>query len=328
MIGMKQTYSPDRQSSDPQQGQPMKKSLWDQPRKVVSGMVYSGAIIGMLLISLAFSVTVAVLAQTLQMSLEEIMQSEAYRYCSFLLYQIVYLVIIFAYMRIYRERPSAFGWRGTRPGYFLLAVVLWFGLLFGLNFVNNWFVAFLELFGYTMPDTQLPSLEGSGFLGVMIVVAVLPAICEETLFRGILLEGIKDVGTVAACLLGGLLFSIFHQNPPQTIYQFCCGAAFTLLAIRAESILPTCLMHFLNNALIIFDAKFSFLERLSFPAEVAIYAVSGVCLIGALIWMIWFDKGTNRKKEGSIKPFIYAALAGIILCVVVWLMNLASGFGV
>ena len=52
----------ERKEQFPGQGKgPVKRSVFDQPRKVVSGMVYSGAIIGMLVISLAFSVTVAVL---------------------------------------------------------------------------------------------------------------------------------------------------------------------------------------------------------------------------------------------------------------------------
>ena len=319
----------ERKEQFPGQGKgPVKRSVFDQPRKVVSGMVYSGAIIGMLVISLAFSVTVAVLSKTLGMTVDEISQTDVYKYFSYLLYQIVYIAVILAFAFIYRSKPASFGWRkASHPKYYLIGLVLLFGLMFSLNFVNNAFVAFLGLFGYKLPSSSLPSLEGGGIVGVLIVAALLPALLEETIFLGIILEGIKDVGTVAVCLLGGALFCIFHQNPAQTVYQFVCGAAFTLLAVRADSLLPTVLIHFVNNAVIIFNEKFAFLEGLPAGGEIAIYVVSAVCLLASLAYLIFIDKRGNRKREGEIKPFSYAALAGILLCALFWIINLVSCIG-
>lgn len=311
-------------------GRSPKRSFLDQPRKAVSGMLFSGVIIGMLVISLAFSVTVAVLSRSLGMTVDEISETQPYKYFSYLLYQIVYICVIAAFMGIYKERPSQFGWRKARPKYFLIGILLLFGLMFSLNYVNNWFVAFLGLFGYTMPDSSLPSLAGGGIVGVLIVVAVLPAVLEETLFRGAILEGIKDCGTAAACLLGGLLFCIFHQSPAQTVYQFICGASFTLLAIRAQSLLPTVLIHFLNNAVIILDAKFSFLANLSLAGQIVIYVVSGICLVGSLAWLIFGEREKTEEaavRKGEIRPFVYPALPGILLCALMWILNFVSGFG-
>lgn len=316
-----------------------KRSLFEQPRKVVSGIVYTAAIAGMLLLALVFSVTIALISSTGGMTVEELQKTDGYKYMSYLLYQIVYIGVIAAFARIYKARPREFGYRTVRARYFLIALLLAFGLLFSLNWVNNWFVQFLELLGYKSPYAQhpeltereyallyqLPSLAGAGFFGVLLVVAVLPALCEETIFRGIILDGIKDIGTVAACLLGGLLFSIFHQNPTQTVYQFICGAAFTLLAIRADSLLPAILVHFINNAVIIFDYKFDFLSKISAGGAIAVYTVSALCLAASLVWLIFFDRKTNRRKEGPIRPFLLPALVGIILCAIMWIFNFASG---
>lgn len=318
-----------------------KRSIFDQPRKAVSGMVFSGAVIGMLLISLVYSITLAAVGVALGKTAEELAQTEVYKYCTYLLYQLVYIGVVCAFMKIYKTSPTGFGWRKTGPKYLLLALPLAFGLLFSLNWANGLFVQFLELLGYQLPNAQypeltereyaliyqLPSLAGGGFVGVLIVVALLPAILEETLLRGVVLDGIKDIGTVAACLLGGLVFSLFHQNPPQTVYQFICGAVFTLFAIRADSLIPAVIVHFLNNAIIVFDYKFDFLSKVSAGGAIALYVVSAVCLVASLVYLIFFDKRTNRKKEGAIKPFIYPALPGIILCALMWILNFASGFG-
>ena len=304
-----------------------KRSIFDQPRKAVSGMVFSGAVIGMLLISLVYSITLAAVGVALDKTAEELAQTEVYKYCTYLLYQLVYIGVICAFMKIYKTSPKGFGWRKTSPKYLLLALPLAFGLLFSLNWVNDLFVRLLSLLGYEAAASDLPSVAGGGFIGVLVVVALLPAILEETLLRGVVLDGIKDVGTVAACLLGGLIFSLFHQNPPQTVYQFICGAVFTLFAIRADSLVPAVVVHFLNNAIIVFDYKFGFLAKLSTAGVIAIYVVSAVCLVAVLVYLIFFDKRTNRKKEGAIKPFIYPALPGIILCALMWILNFANGFG-
>ncbi len=302
-----------------------KRSLFDQPRKVVSGIVFSGTIVGMVLISLLFSITLGLISSLSDTPVGELQETDAYKYFSYLLYQIVYVGIIVAFAAIYKSRPRDFGYRKVKVRYLFIALALAFGLLFSLNWVNGWFVELLSLLGYTAPESALPSAAGAGFFGVLLVVAVLPALCEETIFRGIILDGVKDIGTVAACLLGGLLFSIFHQSPTQTIYQFICGAAFTLLAIRADSIWPAILIHFVNNAVIIFDYKFDFLSKVSSGGAIAIYVISAVCLAASLVYLIFFDKKTNRKKEGAIKPFVYPALVGIILCAIMWIANFASG---
>ena len=180
--------------------------------------------------------------------------------------------------------------------------------------------------GGVLPEISLPSLEGGGLFGVLLVVAILPAILEETIFRGIILEGIKDIGTVAACLLGGLLFSIFHQNPMQTVYQFVCGAVFTLLAIRADSILPAVFVHFANNAFIIFDTRFGWLAKASDPAMIVLYVLAGVALVLSLGYLIFVDRKTNRKKQGAIKPLVIFSFAGIIINAIMWFTVLAGYF--
>ena len=321
----------DNRNKAPARGTQKKGGLLAQPRKVVSGMVFSGTIVGMLLVTIAFSITLSVLSALLERPIEGgLDQTDAYKYLSYLLYQAVYIAVIAVFMKVYGEKPKQFGYRPAHWKYFLIALLLTFGLLFSLNYLNGWFVELLGLMGYTDPAAgsfeeavaQLPSLAGGGFVGVLVVVALLPAVLEETLFRGIILDGIKDIGTVAACLLGGLLFSVFHQNPSQTLYQFICGCAFTLLAVRADSLLPAVLCHFLNNAVIVCNYKFAFLQNVPSSVAVVLYVISGVCLAGSLVYLIFFDKKTNRRKEGEIKPFFLAALVGFILCCVLWVYSL------
>ena len=270
----------------------------------LSGGFFSAVVVGMLLVNCVFSLTVVLIARAQGVETAVITGSEAVRYLSYLLYQLLYLGALAAVVFIYKEKPRAFGYRKTSWKYFLIALALQFGLLFSLDRANVYFIDLLGMLGYKSSSggaSSLPSLAGGGIVGVLVVVAVLPAVLEESLFRGVMLEGMKALGTAAACLLGGLCFSLFHQSPDQTVYQFICGAAFTLLALRADSLLPAVAAHFCNNALIVFNEKFGFLNHVSAGGEIAIYVLSALCLVGSLAWLIFFDKRGKRETAGAAR---------------------------
>ncbi len=207
--------------------------------------------------------------------------------------------------------------------YYLVALLLQFGLL-SLSSLNGYFIEFLKFLGYQSPESTLPELSGWNLLPAILVIALLPAIFEELLFRGILTGSMKGNGwgIVPSVLLCGGLFSLFHGNPEQTLYQFVCGACYTLIAWRSGSILPTAIAHFCNNALVL---TLTSVGIESLPLAVTVCA--GVCLAGALTYLIFFDKRGNQKgafKEG--KTFFFYAAAGILICALSWLITLITGF--
>ncbi len=297
-------------------------TLFLRPREEASGAAFSAVVVGMLVISLLFSVAVVTVTQVTGATTEELAASDIYIYLSYLLYQVVFFGVTAWFLHTRRERLPAVGYRKAGWQYFLLAAALAFGMLFSLGWLNDRIVLLFEKLGYELPTGSIPTLTGFGIAGALLVIAVLPALLEETIFRGVVLEGMKDLGTVAACLLGGMLFSIFHQSPAQTVYQFLCGAAFTLLALRANSVLPAILAHFLNNAFILLNARFGWLDGVTGDGAVALYTTSAVCLVGALVYLIAFDRRTDRKKTARIRSMLFPAVPGIVLCAVLWIFNL------
>ena len=81
---------------------------------------------------------------------------------------------------------------------------------------------------------------------------MLPAFCEELLFRGVLLNACENgMGSIRAVFTVGFCFALFHGSPEQTVYQFIAGCVFAFVAVRSRSVTPSVLMHFINNALIV-----------------------------------------------------------------------------
>lgn len=95
-------------------------------------------------------------------------------------------------------------------------------------------------------------LTGDGplqIIAILLVAAFSPAICEEVLFRGAILSGLRSrLNPWAAIIVVGVLFGLFHlyifKIPTTAIF----GMVLTYLVVRTGSIYASMLVHFLNNA--------------------------------------------------------------------------------
>ncbi len=213
--------------------------------------------------------------------------------------------------------------------YYIIALLLAFGLLFAVSEINTLTLKFLQLLGYTPRDSQsyLPSLSGWSVVPALIVIAVLPAIMEEFLFRGILLSDLRaGTGDIRAIFIVGFCFALFHGSPEQTVYQFICGCIFAFLAVRSGSLLPCVLMHFINNALIIIltacgctDANGNL--ALAFGWNIALTVLAAIAFIGGVLWLILDKKPLAKGNKGGVKSFFITASVGIIILIIIWILS-------
>ena len=284
------------------------------------GLAYSIGAVLPLVLTLIFVLVAQIAAG------ESYQSTNWFKYFSYLLPQVGLAVTAIIWFRRTKSSPRE-AYRVCHPKYFALALVLSFGL-FSLSWLNGYFVKLLELMGYRPSASTLPNVTGWYLLPAILVIAVLPAIFEETLFRVILVDGMRKRGwgSAALILISGALFSLFHGNPEQTIYQFICGACYALVAVRSESPLPTVAAHFANNAVILCLASAGYDD---FPpaARLPVYIIAGVCLVGVLVYLIFFDRQNDVKgtvKDG--KTFFFAAAVGIAVCAVQWLALFIGGF--
>ena len=252
-------------------------------------------------------------------------EGEFFLYLNYLAAPIAFFLTGFWYFSYTKSSLKAFIKEQKCPWkYYLIAILLQVGLL-SLTELNNLFLEFLGRFGYKPSELQLPNMQGAGFIGVLFTVAVLPAIMEEFLFRGIFLRETKDFSLWVRVLLCGGLFALYHQNPAQTAYQFVCGVAFALVAIKAGSILPTVLSHFINNASILCLYKLGITDFPT-PMYAIILAVSAVCLVGVFVYLLVFDRKEEEKGKGSIGQFFICASVGVFMLALSWITTLTVGF--
>jgi sodium transport system permease protein len=84
----------------------------------------------------------------------------------------------------------------------------------------------------------------------LLALALTPAICEEVLFRGFVLSGLRSrMGAVSAVAGSALLFGLFHLNAAQFLFAVPAGLMLGALALRTRSLVPPMLLHLTNNLL-------------------------------------------------------------------------------
>jgi len=133
----------------------------------------------------------------------------------------------------------------------------------------------------------IPTDGSRGLLGTLALVALTPAICEEALFRGPILRGLRgQTGPAAAVLLTGLLFGVFHIELSRILPTALLGVLLSLVALRSGSILPAMLAHFLNNATLVGLAYFHIDEKVTAigtTASVLVLAAAGLLTVFGLL---------------------------------------------
>ncbi len=209
--------------------------------------------------------------------------------------------------------------------YILVIVTISLGALFGLSSLNDWFVTLLEKFGYVADEVVLPQKSVGAVVFSVVFIALIPACVEEFLFRGLMLKGAESFGKIQAILVTAAAFSLYHMSPAQTIYQFVIGVIYGVVALTSGSILPTIILHFLNNFLIIMWHYLlpDFVIEGVMKIILCIAGVLSVAL-GLYISMKGYDFSKEKKqyKKTDVIDYLVCILPGFAICLVMWIANL------
>lgn len=85
---------------------------------------------------------------------------------------------------------------------------------------------------------------------IWVLIGVMPAVCEELFFRGLVMSGLRRFGPVAAVGGTALLFSVAHASIYRLLPTVFLGAILGALAWRSGSIFVSMTAHAVNNAFI------------------------------------------------------------------------------
>jgi sodium transport system permease protein len=108
------------------------------------------------------------------------------------------------------------------------------------------------------PETLVKALERIFMIGdkpmplwmIWLVVGIMPGVCEEALFRGFILSGLRPLGPTAAIGISALLFGLAHASIYRLLPTFFLGILLGIVVWRTGSLLCSITMHAINNGFI------------------------------------------------------------------------------
>jgi len=88
-------------------------------------------------------------------------------------------------------------------------------------------------------------------------VAMVPAICEEILYRGFALNLLRRTKAAwTAILITGIIFGFYHLRLSQVIPLAMIGIFLGWITVKSGSLIPAMVAHFVNNAFSVLLVKF------------------------------------------------------------------------
>ena len=129
---------------------------------------------------------------------------------------------------------------------------------FAMSFFNSIAVSLMgistgiEIFSYPTEYSSDMSI-----ILQVISIGLVPAFCEELLFRGVVLSNLMPYGKASAIVISSVLFGLMHGNMYQFVYTTVAGLIMGSVYVLTESLWCSIVMHMINNTLSILQVAIS-----------------------------------------------------------------------
>jgi hypothetical protein len=159
-------------------------------------------------------------------------------------------------------------------GYMLIPVVLFINVLtsmFATNYLQESSVEF----------TSYP------YLVQVLLIAALPAVVEEFVFRGLIYHSYRRNGLVGAALFSALAFGIMHMNLNQFFYAFTIGIFFAKMVEVTGTMWSSMFAHFAFNTYSITMVQLLKMAGIDAYAETSEYATESASTASSVLTDIY-----------------------------------------
>ncbi|MGN0961071.1 MAG: lysostaphin resistance A-like protein [Christensenellales bacterium] len=273
-------------------------------------------IITVFLVSFVYNIVLNIIASIKGITFEALYNSDLVQVITNCLSPVTFIIFFLVYNSVRKIKyTDAFG-DGQKISLLPIsvAIVLAIIAIFLFTPFMNLIDYFFETCGYapddTIPLTDKMQSSGAFFLLGLVIYALLPAIAEELVFRGVIQKSLLSrFNGFVAIFFSSLLFVLMHGSLQQTFYQLVMAILLGYLACVGGSILYSIILHFLNNALVLVFSCFDIIGYLNPDNTIYYNAFSmifpicifllGVVLVGILFWVLKYLRNKNFFRESS-----------------------------
>ena len=168
-----------------------------------------------------------------------------------------------------------------------------------------------ELYDFLYTGQSLPVM--------VLVVAIMPAICEETLQRGAILSHLRSLKKEwLIILIMGILFGLFHLSALRFLSTAILGALLSYLIVKKNNLILPMLMHLMNNLVSVMAgtmASENAGQALDTMQTITpLQRIGGSCIVCCLVPVLLVAAGSLIDPMGHRrKSWLVAGLCGVAL---------------
>lgn len=154
-----------------------------------------------------------------------------------------------------------------------------------INCVSQLWFILIQCMGGTIPASgvDVPTTV-RGLASAVILSAALPGVCEELLFRGLMLSAWEERGSLRAVTTVSLLFTLLHGNLLGIPSEFICGVLLACIVISSGSLFAGMVFHTVFNSTLLIASYWA--RTVETDAEAAYTGALSLLpfLLGALLF--------------------------------------------
>lgn len=171
-----------------------------------------------------------------------------------LLSEVVFFCLYFVYNKANRIEQKSCNLSFKKANIWTALMCIFVGILSLFGFLlliegvfGNMFNA-LGLLKDATESYQPPNNTVGYYFLNLLLLGVMPAICEELVFRGMIFQGLKErFKPFTSVILTAFLFALMHQSITQFIYPLLLGFVLTVVMDKTNNLLYPMLIHGFNN---------------------------------------------------------------------------------
>ncbi|WP_185850980.1 CPBP family intramembrane glutamic endopeptidase [Blattabacterium cuenoti] len=182
--------------------------------------------------------------------------------------------------------------------------ILLISMMICMIFLNDYIISFVPKEGPLLGNMykEIESFlkeEAKNPIPFLSTTVLLAPICEEVLFRGIILNGLlkNKIHPIKAILFSSFLFGLSHMNPWQFVGGFFIGSFIGYIYYTTSSIIDCILLHIFNNTFAILTMFFFInYEDFSENRNIHLFLIFIINLLVMTTGGIFLFKSKRNKK--------------------------------
>ena len=236
-----------------------------------------------------------------------------------ILASVMYLVILLTFVFINKNKDNKIIYKPNIKKLLLYVVIaiLSFLLLYPIITIVDSLLVDLGISLNTIPY----ELNTPNYFISLISLVILPAICEELLFRGLIFKGLKPYGKVFSIIMTSLIFSLYHMSIDQTIYPFLIGLLLSVIMYKENNILYCIAIHFTNNFLSLTLSYFNINLSFNHWTYILIAIILFIAFITTMLYFTINGYKNVEKEKITIEGKSYFSICLVIL-IIIYLLSI------